>query len=142
MRRGAVVAGVSDAEKRDSEHDTFLRVFAMLNPAGLQTALLRLAQNSAGELDDVVAVDGKVLRRSLENASERSPDAPAAGVAASLKLTLAQVSGRQVERDPAAAAATGTVRREGSHDGRRRDARARRHGGGESLPREATTRWR
>ena len=54
-------------------HDTFSRVFAMLNPAGLQTALLHLAQDWADELGDVVAVDGKVLRRSFENASERSP---------------------------------------------------------------------
>ena len=46
-------------------HDTFSRLFRKLDPAGLQKALLRLAQDWAGELGDVVAVDGKVLRRSM-----------------------------------------------------------------------------
>ena len=54
-------------------HDTFSRLFRKLDPAGLQTALLRLAQDWAGELGDVVAVDGKVLRRSFDKASEQSP---------------------------------------------------------------------
>ena len=54
-------------------HDTFSRLFAKLDPAGLQKALLRLAQDWADRLGDVVAVDGKALRRSFEDASERSP---------------------------------------------------------------------
>ena len=54
-------------------HDTFSRLFRRLDPAGLQNALLRLAQNWGAALGDVVAVDGKVLRRSFEGASARSP---------------------------------------------------------------------
>ena len=72
-------------------HDTFSRLFGKLDPAGLQTALLRLAQNWADELGDVVAVDGKVLRRSFEDASERSPTHLLQAFAADSKLTLAQV---------------------------------------------------
>ena len=72
-------------------HDTFSRVFRKLDPAGLQRALLRLAQDWADELGDVVAVDGKALRRSFETASERSPTHLLQAFAAEAKLTLAQV---------------------------------------------------
>ena len=72
-------------------HDTFSRLFARLDPAGLQKALLRLAQDWADRLGDVVAVDGKALRRSFEDASERSPTHLLQAFAAESKLTLAQV---------------------------------------------------
>ena len=72
-------------------HDTFSRLFRRLDPAGLQNALLRLAQNWGGALGDVVAVDGKVLRRSFEDASARSPTHLLQAFATEAKLTLAQV---------------------------------------------------
>ncbi len=72
-------------------HDTFSRLFRLLNPAGLQTALLRLAQDWADRLGGVIAVDGKVLRRSFEDASERSPTHLLQAFAAESKLTLAQM---------------------------------------------------
>ena len=72
-------------------HDTFSRLFGKLDPAGLQKSLLRLAQDWADRLGDVVAVDGKVLRRSFETASERSPTHLLQAFAAEAKLTLAQV---------------------------------------------------
>ena len=56
-------------------HDTFSRLFRKLDPAGLQKTLLRLAQDWADELGDVVAVDGKALRWSFETAS-RGPRNP------------------------------------------------------------------
>ena len=72
-------------------HDTFSRLFRKLDPAGLRKALLRLAQDWADELGDVVAVDGKALRRSFGKASERSPTHLPQAFAAESKLTLAQV---------------------------------------------------
>ena len=72
-------------------HDTFSRLFRTLDPAGLQNALLRLAQDWADALGDVVAVDGKALRRSFEDASERSPTHLLQAFASEAKLTLAQV---------------------------------------------------
>ena len=54
-------------------HDAFSDLSDALDPASLQTALLRLAQDWADALGDVVAVDGKALRRSFEDAAERSP---------------------------------------------------------------------
>ena len=72
-------------------HDTFSRLFRLVDPGHLQTALLRLAQNWADALGDVVAVDGKALRRSFEDASERSPTHLLQAFASEAKLTLAQV---------------------------------------------------
>ena len=72
-------------------HDAFSRLFRLLDPASLQKALLRLAQDWADRLGDVVAVDGKVLRRSFEDASERSPTHLLQAFAAESKLTLAQL---------------------------------------------------
>ena len=72
-------------------HDTFSRLFRLLDPASLQTALLRLAQDWADRLGGVIAVDGKVLRRSFEDASERSPTHLLQAFAAESKLTLAQM---------------------------------------------------
>ena len=72
-------------------HDAFSDLFNALDPAGLGTALLRLAQDWADALGDVVAVDGKALRRSFEDASERSPLHLVQAFSAKAKLTLAQV---------------------------------------------------
>ena len=66
-------------------------LFLMLDPAGLQTALLRLTQDWADRLGEVVAVDGKALRRSFEDAAERSPTHLLQAFASEAKLTLAQV---------------------------------------------------
>ena len=72
-------------------HDTFSRLFRMLDPVGLQKALLRLAQDWADRLGEVVAVDGKALRRSFEDAAARSPTHLLQAFASEAKLTLAQV---------------------------------------------------
>ena len=72
-------------------HDAFSRLFRMLDPASLGTALLRLAQDWADALGDVVAVDGKALRRSFEDAGARSPLHLVQAFAAEAKLTLGQV---------------------------------------------------
>ena len=59
-------------------HDTFSRLFRMLDPAGLRKALLCLAQDWADRLGEVVAVDGKALRRSFDRALHSTTCAPAA----------------------------------------------------------------
>ena len=55
-------------------HDAFSNLFRMLDPDGLHDVLRRLARGWAEALGgDVVAVDGKALRRSFDDASKRSP---------------------------------------------------------------------
>ena len=71
-------------------HDAFPRLFRMLDPASPGTAL-RLAQDWADALGDVVAVDGKALRRSFGDAGARSPLHLVQAFAAEAKLTPGQV---------------------------------------------------
>jgi len=74
-------------------HDTFGRVFAALDPEGLERCLLNwvmgLAQDLAGE---VVAIDGKALRRSLDRRSGKNPLHIVSAWAAESGLVLGQVA--------------------------------------------------
>ncbi len=70
-------------------HDAFSRLFRFLDPEGLQRALVRLAADWAGRLGpDVIAIDGKALRRSFEDASNRSPLHVVNAFAVGARLTL------------------------------------------------------
>jgi predicted transposase YbfD/YdcC len=54
-------------------HDTFGRVFALLDPHGLQQAFTSWMQALAELREDIVALDGKTLRRSLDRADGKGP---------------------------------------------------------------------
>ena len=56
-----------------ASHDAFSDLFNALDPEGLLNVMLRMARDWAGTLGDIVAVDGKALRRSFEDAANRSP---------------------------------------------------------------------
>ena len=77
-------------------HDTFSRLFAKLDPASLQKALLRLPQDRPDQLGDVAAVDGKVLRRSFEDATARAAPPPVSQSSAGIEHRAA----RQAIRPP------------------------------------------
>ncbi len=84
-------------------HDAFSDLFNALDPAS----------------------PGKALRRSFEDASERSPLHLMQAFSAEAKLTLALTGGgRQVERDPGVAGTLGAGRREGQGGDGGRDARS------------------
>jgi len=52
-------------------HDTFGRVFALLSPTGLEAGFVKWVQSVAQVLEgEVVAIDGKTLRRSYDSASD------------------------------------------------------------------------
>ena len=50
-------------------HDTFSRLFRLLNPAQFHACFLTFMQRFAAGLQGVVALDGKTLRRSFDHAS-------------------------------------------------------------------------
>jgi predicted transposase YbfD/YdcC len=54
-------------------HDTFGRVFALLEPSSLQQAFASWMQALADLRQDIVALDGKTLRRSLDRADGKGP---------------------------------------------------------------------
>jgi predicted transposase YbfD/YdcC len=54
-------------------HDTFSRVFRLLDPTAFASCFTRFMQRFADTLDGVVAIDGKTLRRSFDRAAEQSP---------------------------------------------------------------------
>lgn len=53
-------------------HDTFGDIFAALDPAAFEACFRRWTEAIAGEIQGVVAVDGKTLRRSFDRASGRA----------------------------------------------------------------------
>lgn len=73
-------------------HDAFSDLFNALDPGSLQRVLLRLLEDWAAVLDgDVIAIDGKALRRSFADASARSPVHLVQAFAAEARLVLGQV---------------------------------------------------
>ena len=117
-------------------HDTFSRLFRLLDPAGLRGLLRPLsARPCRNVVQGVVAVDGKTARRSFDRQQGRAPlhlisawacrAAPGAGPAAGR---------RQVERDPGRARAAGPAGAGRLHRHRRRHARPEGHGAGDPRP--------
>jgi hypothetical protein len=54
-------------------HDTFSRVFRLLDLARFQLCFLRFMEDFATAAQEVIAIDGKTLRRSFDRASGESP---------------------------------------------------------------------
>jgi predicted transposase YbfD/YdcC len=54
-------------------HDTFGRVFAVLDPTSLQQAFVAWMQALVDLRQDIVALDGKTIRRSLDSADGKGP---------------------------------------------------------------------
>jgi predicted transposase YbfD/YdcC len=54
-------------------HDTFSRVFRLLEPAPFEAAFAKFTQAMAGALQGVVAIDGKALRGAYERGRQANP---------------------------------------------------------------------
>ena len=72
-------------------HDTFSRVFRLLDPAQFHACFLRFMQDFAAA-QGVIAIDGKTLRRSFDKAAKRSPLHLVSAWAAGCRLVLGQVA--------------------------------------------------
>jgi predicted transposase YbfD/YdcC len=73
-------------------HDTFSRVFRLLDPGPFQACFVRFMQRFAEGLEGVIAVDGKTMRGSLDRAAGRSPLHMVHAWAADQRLLLGQVA--------------------------------------------------
>jgi predicted transposase YbfD/YdcC len=73
-------------------HDTFSRVFRLLDPAQFHACFLRFMQDFAAATQDVIAIDGKALRRSFDRAAQKSPLHLVSAWAVGCRLLLGQVA--------------------------------------------------
>ena len=73
-------------------HDTFSRVFRLLDPVQFRACFLRFMGDFAAAARGVIAIDGKTLRRSFDRAAERSPLHLVSAWAADCRLVLGQVA--------------------------------------------------
>jgi predicted transposase YbfD/YdcC len=71
-------------------HDTFSRVFRLLDPAAFETAFRRFMAGFAEQLAGVVAVDGKALRGAFERGQRSTPLQLVNVWAAEARLAIAQ----------------------------------------------------
>ena len=73
-------------------HDTFSRVLKMLDPEAFQRWFLGFMQQFAEDIEGVVALDGKTLRRSYDRAEGRSPLHLVSAWSEEQRLVLGQVA--------------------------------------------------
>ena len=73
-------------------HDTFSRVFRLLDPEAFQKWFLRFMRQFAQGCEGVLAVDGKTLRRSYDRAEAKSPLHLVSAWAAEQRLVLGQLA--------------------------------------------------
>jgi predicted transposase YbfD/YdcC len=73
-------------------HDTFSRLFRQLDPVQFRTAFQRFMASFSKTLEGVVAIDGKVLRRSFDRASGKSPLHMVSAWGCKQRLVLAQIA--------------------------------------------------
>lgn len=73
-------------------HDTFGRLFAMIDPKGFQSFFAQWVQDMAQSLSGkTVAIDGKTLRRSHDQINGKSPIHMVSAWASEIRLVLGQI---------------------------------------------------
>jgi predicted transposase YbfD/YdcC len=84
--------GFLKLEKGIPSHDTFSRLFRLLDPAQFGAAFQRFMAKFSITVQGVVAIDGKVLRRSFDRASGKSPLHMVSAWGCEQRLVLAQIA--------------------------------------------------
>ena len=84
--------GFLKLEKGIPSHDTFSRLFRLLDPAQFGAAFQRFMAQFSIQVQGVVAIDGKVLRRSFDRASGKSPLHMVSAWGCEQRLVLAQIA--------------------------------------------------
>ena len=73
-------------------HNTFSRVFRLLDPAGFERAFVDFTQRFAAGLRGVAATEGKSLRRAYHKGQAHMPAMMVSAFAAQTRLTLASLA--------------------------------------------------
>jgi hypothetical protein len=73
-------------------HDTFSRLFRLLDPPQFQAAFQRFMARFSEQCQGVVAIDGKVLRRSFDQASGKSALHMVSAWGCEQRMVLAQIA--------------------------------------------------
>lgn len=73
-------------------HDTFSRLFRLLDPSALSAAFGRFVEDLGADGPGVIAIDGKTLRRSFDRASGRSALHVVTAFATQAQLVLGQAA--------------------------------------------------
>ncbi len=84
--------GFLELENGVPSHDTFSRLFRQLDPEQFRTAFQRFMAGFSEQCRGVVAIDGKVLRRSFDRASGKSALHMVSAWGCEQRLVLAQVA--------------------------------------------------
>lgn len=80
-------------------HDTFSRIFRLLDPAAFAACFGRFLNDLGAAGDGVIAIDGKTLRRSFDDAARSNPLAVVTAFASATRLVVGQGSYRVAEGD-------------------------------------------
>lgn len=80
-------------------HDTFSRVFRLLAPAAFAACFGRFVEDLGKAGEGVIAIDGKTLRRSFDDAARTNPLAVVTAFASATRLVVGQQSFRVAEGD-------------------------------------------
>jgi len=91
-------------------HDTFSRIFRLLDPAAFASCFGRFVEELGSGGAGVIAIDGKTLRRSFDGAARANPLAVVTAFASASRLVIGQESFRAAEGDSEILAARALLR--------------------------------
>lgn len=80
-------------------HDTFSRIFRLLDPTAFAGCFGRFLEGLGAAGEGVIAIDGKTLRRSFDDATRGNPLAVVTAFASATRLVVGQHSYRVAEGD-------------------------------------------
>lgn len=84
-------------------HDTFSRLFRLLDPAAFAGCFARFLDGLGEDGTGVIAIDGKTMRRSFDRAAGRSPLHVVTAFAADARMVIGQVAAGDKESEITAA---------------------------------------
>jgi predicted transposase YbfD/YdcC len=91
-------------------HDTFSRIFRLLDPAAFAACFGRFMEDLGAAGEGVVAIDGKTLRRSFDDAAHGNPLAVVTAFASATRTVIGQESFRVADGDSEILAARALLR--------------------------------